>query len=308
MNRLLLLLVITCCSLGAHAQQEAQFTQFMFNKLYYNPAYAGSKKNLCLSGIYRKQWIGIQRAPESATLHGHGAVWKNRLGLGLSVNYDQIGFTDQVNIATNYSYIIRFKKENFLSFGLRASIGYTQIRWGEAEPTQIIDQAIPGGVNSKVQPNFGTGVYYQAKNWYAGFSIPNLFEQELDFTPINTGTSVVPKVRQHYYWMGGLSFDIAKNVQIQPNILFKYVVNTPLDMDLNLSFVFFEKILIGTTFRLGDSFDVLIKWQVASQFQIAFAYDITLTPLQQYNAGTIEAMVEYCFLKKNEKVNNPRFF
>lgn len=308
MNRLLFLLIISCSSLGAYAQQEAQFTQFMFNKLYFNPAYAGSKKNFCLSGIYRKQWIGIERAPQSATLNAHGAVWKNRLGLGLSINYDQIGFTDQVNIATNYAYIIRFKRENFLSFGLRGSIGYTQIRWGEAEPTQAVDQAIPGGVNSKLQPNFGAGVYYQAKHWYVGFSVPNLFEQELDFTPTNTGASVVPKIRQHYYWMGGLSFDIAKNVQIQPNILFKYVVNTPLDMDLNLSFVFFEKFLLGSTFRLGDSFDILIKWKVAAQLQIAFAYDITLTPLQQYNAGTIEAMVEYCFIKKNEKVNNPRFF
>ncbi|MFK7798294.1 MAG: type IX secretion system membrane protein PorP/SprF [Aureispira sp.] len=308
MKSLFVTLLTICCYAMSYAQQEAQFTQFMFNKLYYNPAYAGSKKNLCLSGIYRKQWIGIERAPESATLHGHGAVLKNRLGLGLSVNYDKIGFTNQVNIATNYAYIIRFKKENFLSIGLRASLGYTQIRWEAAAPTQVGDQAIPGGVSSKVQPNFGAGLYYQAKHWYVGFSVPNLFEQELDFTPTNIGASVVPKIRQHYYWMGGLSFDIAKNVQIQPNVLFKYVANTPLDMDLNLSFVFFEKFLFGTTFRLGDSFDVLIKWQVASQLQIAFAYDITYTPLQQYNAGTIEAMVEYCFIKKNEKVNNPRFF
>ena len=91
-------------------------------------------------------------------------------------------------------------------------------------------------------------------------------------------------------------------------VLLKYIPNTPFDADLNLSFVFFQKVLAGVTYRLGDSFDVMIQWKVAPQLQIAFAYDITVTQLQQYNAGTIEVMVEYCFLKKSEKVNNPRFF
>ena len=103
-------LLLLISFLGMHGavqgQQDAQYTQFMFNKLYFNPAYAGSKKYLCLSGLYRKQWIGIERAPQSATLQGHGSVWKNRLGLGLAINYDQIGFTDHINIATNYAYII----------------------------------------------------------------------------------------------------------------------------------------------------------------------------------------------------------
>lgn len=302
----LLLLFIGLCY-NSYAQQEAQYTQFMFNKMYFNPAYAGSKKVVCLSALYRKQWIGIQRAPQTATLNGHGSVWKNRLGLGLSVSYDQIGFTDKVDIATNYVYIIRFKNENFLSIGLRGSFSYMQIRWDEANPTQAFDNSIPGGVSSKVLPNFGAGVYYQSRHWYVGFSVPYIFENKLDFSP-NTNINIEPKLRQHYFLMGGLSFDIAKNVQIQPNVLFKYVVNAPLDLDINLSFVFFQKILAGVTYRLGDSFDVMIQWRIAPQIQIAFAYDITVTKLQRYNAGTIEAMVEYCFFKKAEKVHNPRFF
>lgn len=308
MRRYGFLLVLVCGYwTNICAQQDAQYTQFMFNKIYFNPAYAGSKKVVCLSALYRKQWIGIERAPQTATLNAHGAVWKKRLGLGLSITYDQIGFTDKVDIETNYAYIIRFKNENFLSLGLRGSISYMQIRWDEADPTQSFDNSIPRGMTSKILPNFGAGVYYQAKHWYAGFSIPHLFENKLDFSP-NTAVNIEPRLKQHYYLMGGLSFDIAKKVQIQPNVLFKYVVNAPLDLDLNLSFVFFEKILAGVTYRLGDSFDVLLQWRIAPQLQIAFAYDITVTQLQQFNAGTIEVMVEYCFLKKTEKVNNPRFF
>lgn len=307
MMRFSLLLGLVLWALSASAQQDAQYTQFMFNKMYFNPAYAGSKKVFCLSAIYRKQWIGIERAPQTGTFNAHGSVWKNRLGLGLSVTYDQIGFTDKVDIETNYAYIIRFKDASFLSFGLRGSVSYMQIRWDEANPTQAFDNSIPGAVTSKVLPNFGAGVYYQSKHWYAGFSVPHIFQNKLDFS-VNGSTSIEPTLRQHYFLMGGLSFDIAKKVQIQPNLMFKYVVNAPLDMDINLSFVFFQKILAGVTYRLGDSVDFLLQWRIAPQIQIAFAYDITVTKLQQYNAGTIEAMIEYCFIKKTEKVNNPRFF
>ena len=290
------------------AQQDAQYTQFMFNKLYFNPAYAGSKKNLCLTGLYRKQWIGIDRAPQSATLQGHGAVWNNRLGLGLAINYDQIGFTDHVDIATNYAYIIRFKRNNFLSLGLRASLSYLQIRWGEAQPTDNNDNAIPtGGLNSNLMPNFGAGVYYESEHWYLGLSVPNLFQERIDFSA-QPDLSILPSLRQHYYLMGGLNYKIAKNVDIQPNVLVKYVQNAPIDLDLNLSFVFFNRFLAGVTYRVGDSVDLMIRWQIAPQFQLAFAYDITISPLQQYNAGTIETMLQYCFLPKYEKVNNPRFF
>jgi type IX secretion system PorP/SprF family membrane protein len=289
------------------AQQDAQYTQFMFNKLYFNPAYAGSKKVLCMSGIYRKQWIGIERAPQTGTFNIHGSVLKNRLGLGMSVTYDQIGFTDKVDIETNYAYIIRFKNENFLSIGLRGSFSYMQIRWDQADPTQTFDSSIPGATTSKLLPNFGAGVYYQSKFWYAGISVPHLFQNNLDFST-NPTASVEPKLSQHYFFMGGLSFDIAKNIQIQPNLMFKYVVNAPFDMDLNLSLVFFQKILVGVTYRMGDSVDALLQWRITPQVQLAFAYDFTISPLQRYNAGSVEVMLEYSFIKKSEKVHNPRFF
>ena len=307
MIRYFLLYMLLSSPLFLIAQQDAQYTQFMFNKLYFNPAYAGAKKVLCLSGIYRKQWIGIERAPQTGTFNMHGSVLQNRLGLGLSVTYDQIGFTDKVDIETNYSYIIRFKDESFLSMGLRGSFSYMQVRWDQADPTQSFDNSIPGGTTSKLLPNFGAGIYYQSKFWYAGISVPHLFQNKIDFST-NPNAAVEPKLTQHYFFTGGLSFDIAKNIQIQPNLMFKYVVNAPFDMDLNLSLVFFQKILVGVTYRMGDSIDALLQWRIAPQLQIAFAYDFTISPLQRYNAGSIEVMLEYCFIKKSEKVHNPRFF
>lgn len=311
MIRTLLLLLSLFCGCVGYAQQDAQYTQFMFNKLNFNPAYAGSKSVLCLSAIYRKQWLGLDRAPQTATFNAHGAVWKRRLGLGLSVTYDQIGFTDRVSIETNYSYILRFKNESFLSMGLRGGIYYTQIRWDEADLLDAGDAAIPQTVSSKVLPNFGAGVYYQAKQWYLGVSVPHIFRNQGDFNIAFNGT-VEPEFTQHYFFMGGLSFYISPKVQIQQNLLLKYVVGAPLSTDINLSFVFIKKVLLGVTYRVGASIDALLQWQITPQFRIAAAYDFSISELQRYNSGSVEAMISYCFVKSDKDADrdifNERFF
>jgi len=302
------LLVLILLVVGqVHGQQDPQYSQFMFNKMYFNPAYAGSQQNLCISCLYRKQWIGIDRAPQTATLVGHAAVWKRRLGLGMSVTYDHIGFTNRVDIETSYAYRIEFKDESFLAIGLRGSLYYMQIRWDQADPNQAIDNSIPGASMSKLFPNFGAGVYYQSKNWYAGFSVPHIFRNKVNFSD-NINATIEPKIKEHYFLMGGIAFDLSKKVGIQTNMLFKFVQGAPFDMDVNLSLVFLKKVLVGVTYRVGDSIDAIVRWKIAPQFQIAFAYDISITRLQQYNAGSIEAMVQYCFTKKMDKIHNPRFF
>lgn len=296
-----------CC----YAQQDAQYTQFMFNKMFFNPAYAGTKSALHLSGIYRKQWLGIKRAPQTATFNAHGAVFKRRVGLGLSVSYDEIGFSDRVSIETNYSYILRFKNNSFLSIGLRGAIYYTQIRWDEADLIDEVDASIPQMATSKLLPNFGAGVYYQSKHWYLGISVPHIFRNQGDFNIAFNGV-VEPEFTQHYFLMGGMSFNISPKVQVQQNLLVKYVVNAPLAMDINLSFVFVKKLLLGVTYRIGASVDAVLQWQISPQLRVAMAYDFSVTDLQQYNSGSIEAMISYHFIKQNADGNrgifNERFF
>lgn len=313
MKNIVLIGCITLLCLGKlAAQQDIQYTQFMFNKLNFNPAYAGSKSALCLSAIYRKQWLGIARAPETGTFNAHGAVWNKRLGLGLSVSYDRIGFAERISFESNYSYIIRFKDHSFLSMGLRGSAYYTQIRWDEADLIDNVDNAIPGGSVSRILPNFGAGIYYQSKHWYLGFSVPHIFVNEGDFNIAVNGT-IEPDFTQHYYLMGGFTFDLSENVQIQQNILMKYVVNAPLAVDFNLSFVFSRRVLLGLTYRVGASIDAILQWQITPQLRIAAAYDFSVTQLQTYNSGSVEAMITYCFVKGtnadiNREIFNERFF
>lgn len=300
----------------ATAQQDFQYTQFMFNKLNFNPAYAGTKQAWCLSGIYRKQWFGIDRAPQTATLNVHGAVANKRVGLGLSVSYDEIGFSNRVSTETSYSYLIPFKKRNaFLSFGLRAGLYYNQTRWDEADLIDAGDMAIPQTATSRLMPNFGAGVYYQSQRWYAGFSVPHIFQNQGDLNIASSNGVIEPDFTQHYYGMGGFTADMSENIQIQFNTLAKYVVNSPLSLDLNISFVFVKRVLFGVTYRVGDSIDALFQWQITPQLRIAAAYDFSTTPLQRFNSGSIEAMISYCFIKPSKEeggfgsyLGNERFF
>lgn len=289
------------------AQQDVQYTQFMFNKLYFNPAYAGGKEHTSLAAIFRKQWIGIEGAPESATLSLNAPVWNKRMGIGFNLTNDRIGLTDRWNFDVSYAYRIKLKNESTLSIGMRGTLNYMTIRWDKSELTQANDPTVPAGVSSKVVPNFGAGVFYQARQWYVGFSVPRIFRNRIDFND-NANSTIEPELQQHYFLMGGLSLDIAKNVQLQPNLLLKYVPNTPFDADINVSFVFFEKILLGVTYRLGDSVDGLLQWRIVPQLALSVSYDFTLTPLQQYNSGSFDVMLEYCFFKKAKRLHNPRFF
>lgn len=308
MLRKILLVALVVGSSQVWAQQDAQYTQFMFNKLYFNPAYAGAKESLCLSGIYRNQWLGMEGAPQTATLNVHAPIWKRRMGVGASITNDRIGLTDRWNFDLNYAYRIQLPKESVLSIGLRGSLSYMTIRWDNAQLTQVFDQSVPGAVSSKVLPNFGAGIYYQTRNWYLGFSVPRLFKNRIDFNTNNLGT-IEPELTQHYFLSGGVSIDIGKNVQFQPNLLLKYVPNAPFDASINASFVFFETLLLGVSYRVGDSIDGILQWRIVPQFTLSAAYDFTLTPLQKYNRGSLEVMLQYCFCcRKGKRLHNPRFF
>jgi type IX secretion system PorP/SprF family membrane protein len=283
----------------------------MFNKLHFNPAYAGSKSSFYLSAIYRKQWIGIKRAPQSITLNAHGAVLNKRLGLGLSVSYDEIGFSNRVSIETNYAYIIRFKNKSFLSLGLRGSVNYSQIRWDQADLIDNFDTAIPQSMTSSILPNFGAGAYYESKSWYVGISVPHIFVNDGDFNIPSSNGTVEPEFTQHYYLMGGFTFDLPNSkVQIQQNLLLKYVVNAPMAIDLNLSFVFFKSFLAGITYRVGSSISAIVQIQATPQLGIAVAYDYSTNALREHNSGSIEAMLSYWFVKKKDigELYNERFF
>lgn len=305
------------------AQQEAHYTQFMYNKLAYNPAYAGSLEAICATAIVRSQWLGLEGAPKSQVFNIDAALPSNRVGIGLNIARNTIGISTNYNADLSYAYRVPLGK-GIIGIGVQGSIRSFNNNYNDDRliATQGInlDASIPTGQQNKLAPNFGAGLYYKEDNLYVGLSIPRLLENNIDFSE---DAAVISRSIRHLYLMGGYVFDINKEVQLQPQALIKYAENTPLDMDINLSAIFMNKYMFGATYRVGgssrglpaESIDILFSMQANENLLFGISYDITVSEIRDYSSGSIEAMVRYCFKRKKsdtEEVEgdylNPRFF
>lgn len=303
-----LLLVAMCM-----AQQEPQYSQFMYNKLGYNPGYAGSSESACLSCIYRSQWIGLKGAPTTQLVSFQMPLQNGRIGVGGNIWRNTIGISETYNAEAAYAYRLRMGR-GFLGLGVMTSVRFLRNDYDKTDPLQTDDLSIPGGTQSKYVPNFGIGAYYTSESFFVGFSAPRLLENNIDFAEEDL---VLSKEVRHLYLMGGLVLKLSDNVKIQPQALLKYVKNAPFDADVNMSLIALDKYTVGISYRiggskesgLGESIDLLLGGQITNNLLFGVAYDITLSELKNYNSGTVEGFVRYCFGKsQGSEYQNPRFF
>ena len=288
------------------AQQDVQYSQFIFNKLSFNPAYAGSKEAMTLAAVYRHQWQGIEDAPRTFNVQAHSPFAKNRNGLGLAITADKIGHTRTSYADLSYAYRIPFKNESTMSIGLAARFENTRF---DVNAIEIIDQGddfVPYDDGNRNTVNFGLGAYYAAKNFYVGLSIPTILKNNL-YSDNYIGTRSISRFRS-YYFMAGVIAPVARNILFKPAIMISYAPNAPFEVDINASFLFMESIWLGVSYRLEDSIDGVIQYQFSKQFKAGVAIDFTLSELSDYTAGSMELMVEYLFSYDKEGVNNIRFF
>ncbi len=316
MKKLVTTAVFCFAVIFCFAQQEQQYTQFMYNKLSFNPGYAGSYDAACLTAIYRNQWIGLEGAPKSINLTFDTPLLNKRVGVGLNLSSHKIGIQNRITVDAAYAYRVRLGSGT-LGIGIQGSIRYFSNDYTDSRlvGTQEIssDGGIPVGEQSKMVPNFGAGLYYNTPKFYIGLSAPRFLNNSIDFNDIS-GT--LSKEVEHMYAMAGLLIGISKNVKLQPQVLIKYAKNSPLDADLNLSAIFNEKYTVEVTYRAGagsentvESIDLLVSAYVVDNFMFGLSYDITLSELKSYNSGSLEAVARYCFGKsEGEDIVNPRFF
>lgn len=314
MKKIILLFIVTCFSLSLFAQQEEQYTQFMYYKLGLNPAYAGKDGAPSLSALARNQWIGIDGAPQTQLLTFNTPVLNNRAGVGTTLARQTIGVTENYTLDGNYAYHLRLGR-GYLGIGIQASLRLLRVNFSELQGTQPTetDGAIPVGYQSRYVPNFGAGLYYSGKNTYFGISVPRLLATNIDLASSDNNNET-----QHLYLMGGVKFNLSEKVQIQPQILLKYVQGAPFDGDVNVSFVFSEKFTTGISYRLGgskvssigESVSLLLATQITKELMFGLSYDMTLSELKKYNSGSVEAVVRYFFGGKEQEGGfvNPRFF
>jgi len=315
MKKILFVLSLVFVAVLGYGQQERQFTQFMYNKLSFNPGYAGSFDAASLTGIYRNQWVGLDGAPKSVTVSFDTPLKNERVGVGLNLHTNKIGITNTVTVDGAYAYRIKMGAGT-LGIGIQASIRYLRNNYADSRlvATQDIgtDGGIPTDETSKYIPNFGAGLFYSTEKFYAGLSAPRLLSNNIDFSSLNPKAG---KESQHIYAMTGILLKMSEKIQLQPQVLFKFVSNAPLDADLNLNLIFDKRFTVGASYRLGgdddsagESIDLLASAYLTQRLMLGFSYDITMSGLKQANSGSIEAIVRYNFGGMPEDIINPRFF
>ena len=301
----LLTVFIMLFSLDGVAQQDPMYTQYMYNTLSVNPAYAGSRDALSITGLLREQWVGIKGAPSTQTLTVHSPIYNDNMGLGLSVVNDKVGPVHQTMLFADYSYSIQATENSKLAFGLKAGINLLQADLTSLHSNQGNDQAIYN-VDNRLLPNVGVGIYYYSDKGYVGISSPKLLQQRISDGNTNLNDDLQ---RRHYFLIGGYVFDLSESIKFKPAFLVKAVQGAPLSIDLSGNFFFNDKFGIGLAHRFDDSFSGLLQYYITPQFRIGYAYDFTTTELRHYNSGSHELMLSYDFrFISDTRIYSPRFF
>lgn len=286
----------------SYGQQEAQFTNYMYNTINVNPAYAGSRGVMSIFGLYRTQWVGLEGAPDTGTFSINTPFENSRLGLGLSFINDRIGPTTTNNISADISYTIPTSETWKLSFGVKGSASLFSLDPNKLTAVQGDPNLTP--INNDLTPNVGAGIYFHNSKSYVGFSIPYM----LQTTRYNDNSRAVYMERMHYYLIAGHVFDLSSSVKFKPAILGKATEGAPIAVDATANFMFNEKFILGGAYRWSAAWSALAGFQVNNNLFIGYGYDRETTKLQHYNSGSHEIFVRYEFAKKNDKIISPRFF
>lgn len=290
--------------LNLNAQQEPMYTQYMFNTLSVNPAYAGTRNALNLNTLTRLQWVGLEGSPKTFSLALHSPVNKRKIGVGLTLVTDEVGPVRNTYFTVNYAYRLRINDKLTLSMGLKGGISNYHVGLTDLS---IIDTEDPQFQNNekKLSPNAGVGFYLYSDKYYVGISAPKLFETTID----EEYASNENEMKRHYYIVGGYVLKLNPNWVFKPSLLTKLVQGAPVSNDITMQFLYNDRIWMGAMYRIGDAAGLFVDIKVNKQFIIGYGYDFSLNGLSGINSGTHEIMLSYDFDGfVSNKIKSPRYF
>ncbi|GGF02776.1 membrane protein [Flavobacterium limi] len=292
-------------SLVSFAQQDAQFTQYMYNTINVNPAYAGSRGALSVFGLYRTQWVGLDGAPETGCLSVNTPINNSNLGIGGSLVNDKIGPTNETNFSVDISYTVQTSADFKLSFGIKGTANMFNLDVNKLNPDVAGDPQFQD-FDNKFSPNVGAGVYWHSDKAYIGLSVPNFIETNR----YNDNDIAIYKDKINYYFIAGYVFDLDKYqyIRFKPALLTKMVEGAPLQVDVSSNFMFIDKLVVGVAYRWSASLSAMIGFQITDGLYLGYGYDRETTNLNNYNSGSHEIFLRYEFFTKNGKITTPRFF
>ena len=293
--------MLTCYS--GFAQQDAQYTQYMYNTININPAYAGSRGVMSVFGLHRTQWVGLDGAPTTNTFSFNTPISNSNLGVGFSLVNDRIGPTSDNTISADISYTIPMNEVYKLSFGVKASGNIFNLDTDKLDPSNPIDPNLQN-FNNEFSPNFGAGVYLHSDKLYLGLSVPNFLQD----SKYNDNEVAVFQERMNFYFIGGYVFDVSPSIKFKPAFLTKMVTGSPLQVDASANFLFFDKFMLGGAYRWDAAVSALAGFQVTDGLFIGYSYDMETTNLRRYNSGSHEVFLRFELFNKVSKMVSPRFF
>lgn len=293
----------------SNAQQDPQYTQYMYNTQVVNPAYAGSREALSLGGLYRSQWVGLDGAPKTITLSGHSPIGFSNVGIGLSLVSEEIGPSTKSWANVDFSYTIQTSDQGKLAFGLKAGASLLNVDYSKlniSDPGDVFEN----NVDDKVNLQIGAGAYYYTNKFYVGLSVPNFVEStHFDEASIeNSNIEALGKERLHYLLIAGYVFDLSENVKFKPAVLSKMVTGSPLQIDGSANFLFYDKFTLGGAYRWSASWSAMVGFQVTDSMFLGLAYDRETTDLTKYNDGSFEFFLRFDLFNRPDRILSPRFF
>lgn len=314
MKKLSVILLVLLLPILLAAQSDQHNTMFMYNKLAYNPAYAGSRDITSISAIYRDQWDGIDGAPKTISISGDAPVGSymkpfRKVAVGASLTSERLGVETNTVIKAYYAYRIPLKR-SVISFGLSGGGSFYSAAYNKLNIYQLNDPNFSYNIRNSFLPNFGAGAYWWGDNYFAGFSVPNMLEDYYDKKEVKVNNKIARQIRG-YYINGGYVYDLNETVKLMPQLLARYAVNgdykLPFSADINLSAVMYDRFMAGFTYRTDNSFEVILHVQATKNINVGYSYDYMLSGLNGYNGGTHELVVGYDIVRDNSKYQTPRF-
>lgn len=286
----------------AFAQQDPQYTQYMYNMNVVNPAYAGSKEGLSITALYRNQWSGLDGAPDTFTFSAHSPIG-DKVGLGLSAIRDELGPVAETNVYADFSYTLDVGSSTKLALGIKAGATFHDVGLVDLELQDPNDPFFSQNI-SNTYPNVGAGAFLYGEKFYVGLSVPNLLNSvHLDENGLKYGSET-----QHYFATAGYVFDVSENVKLKPSTMVKSAFDAPLSFDANLNALFYERFEIGASYRLDDSFSGLVGFQVTENIRVGYAYDYITSDLDGVANASHEVIVTFDLFFSKRALRSPRFF
>ena len=293
-------------STQVQAQQDPQYTNYMYNAVNINPAYAGSRGSMSIFGLHRTQWVGLEGAPTTNSFSVNTPLKNSKLGLGVGYVNDRLGVIDENTISLDLSYTIDLNKKNSkLSFGVKGSMNLLNVSYSRLNKFNPNDPLILTDISNEASPNIGAGLYWHNEKSYIGLSVPNFLENDR----FDNGTVYSSmNQRMHYYLMGGHVFEINPMLKFKPAFLLKAVSGAPLQADVTANFLIHDKLTLGAAYRWDAAWSALAGFQVTDGLMLGYSYDAETTKLGRYNNGSHELFVRFELFNKYRRVNSPRFY